>query len=560
MASLSVTKGSNQGTTYSLRADRTILGRNADCHVVINVPAVSREHALIQFVNDQYYIEDLGSRNKTYVNDEPLEPNRRRRLSDQDTIRICDTIFHFLESSNKIPLPPEWAPGGQGEAEDFEDSGSSTVEATLSPSSRQLLQAQPAERLAMIMEIAAELAQTLDLKKLLPKVVDNLFKVFKQADRCFVIFVDDLDANKFQIQEVRTRRGDETMARFSRTIVRNCVDKREALLSEDASTDARLKNLSQSITDFRIRSVMVAPLISLVGGRAFGVIQLDTQDRTKKFTEDDLKLLVAVAGQAAIAVDNARMHQTLIARAMVDRDLKTAHEVQLGFLPKSFPKVPGYTFAAHYESALEVGGDYYDFIPLPGGRIAAMIGDVAGKGVSAALLMSRVSSDARFTMLTEPNLAKAITRLNVLMQQAGAFDRFVTLEAAVLDPEHNEVTVVNAGHNPPIICEANGGCREAFPHTQGGFPLGVVDEFEYEVCAKVVLTPGDLVLMFSDGVTESPNAAGHEFNLKGVYAALKTGPVTPAELVPRLVAAVKQHTLGQKQHDDITVVCFGRDR
>ena len=111
MASLSVTKGSNQGTTYSLRADRTILGRNADCHVVINVPAVSREHALIQFVNDQYYIEDLGSRNKTYVNDEPLEPNRRRRLSDQDTIRICDTIFHFLESSNKIPLPPEWAPG-----------------------------------------------------------------------------------------------------------------------------------------------------------------------------------------------------------------------------------------------------------------------------------------------------------------------------------------------------------------------------------------------------------------------------------------------------------------
>src|SRR5262249_25913469 len=150
------------------------LGRNADCHVVINVPAVSREHALIQFVNGQYYIEDLGSRNKTYVNDEQLEPNRRRRLSDQDTIRICDTIFHFLESSNKIPLPPEWAPGGEGEAEDFEDSGSSTVEATLSPSSRQLLQAQPAERLAMIMEIAAELAQTLDLKKLLPKVVDNL--------------------------------------------------------------------------------------------------------------------------------------------------------------------------------------------------------------------------------------------------------------------------------------------------------------------------------------------------------------------------------------------------
>ena len=129
MATLTVTRGYNQGATFPLRPDKTILGRNADCHVVINVPAVSREHAQIQFVNGQFYVEDLGSRNKTYVNEEAIDPNRRIRLSDQDTIRICDTVFCFMEASQRIPLPPEFARGGETDEED--DGSSSTVEATL---------------------------------------------------------------------------------------------------------------------------------------------------------------------------------------------------------------------------------------------------------------------------------------------------------------------------------------------------------------------------------------------------------------------------------------------
>ena len=133
-----------------------------------------------------------------------------------------------------------------------------------------------------------------------------------------------------------------------------------------------------------------------------------------KFTPDDLKLLTSVAGQAAVALENARMHESLVARAGLERDLKLAQQVQLSFLPKAFPQKPGYEFWAHYESASEVGGDYYDFIPLPGGRLGVMIGDVAGKGVPAALLMAKVSSDARFTVLTEKNLADAIGKLNEL--------------------------------------------------------------------------------------------------------------------------------------------------
>src|SRR5262249_19841967 len=150
--------------------------------------------------------------------------------------------------------------------------------------------------------------------------------------------------------------------------------------------------------DFRIRSVMCVPLCTPEGktseGKAFGVIQLDTQDRSKKFTEEDLKLLWGVANQAAIAMDNARLHAEVVARERLQSDLDLARRVQHSFLPSSLPKVAGYEFYAYYQSAQEVGGDYYGFIPLPQDRLVLTLGDVAGKGIAAALLMAKLSSDA----------------------------------------------------------------------------------------------------------------------------------------------------------------------
>src|SRR5437588_383777 len=185
----------------------------------------------------------------------------------------------------------------------------------------------------------------------------------------------------------RSRPHDEANARFSRSIVKKCLETNAAFLSDDASADKRLP-LSQSVVDFRIRSVMCAPL-SGAEGKAFGVIQLDTQDRSKKFTQDDLTLLLGVCNVASISLENARMHEGRLAQERVRRDLELAHRVQLSFLPAKLPEVPGYEFAAQYEPAQEVGGDYYDFIPLTDKKLAVTLGDVAGKGVPAALLMAK---------------------------------------------------------------------------------------------------------------------------------------------------------------------------
>jgi phosphoserine phosphatase RsbU/P len=553
MALLEFVKGANQGTRAELVGDRIVFGRNADCGVVLNAPAVSREHAVIRKINGKFYIEDLNSRNGTELNGPTNKIKVRTALKDGDQICICGNLMIYYDTIPKPKLPEHMKSATD---EDADDKDSSTVEATIQPtSSQQILEAQPAERLAMLLEIGVELTQTIQTDDLLPKIVDKLFQVFRQADRGFIILKED---NKLLAKVIRTRRpDDDDKTRFSRKIVNRCMETGQGILSEDASSDAQF-DMSQSIADCKIRSMVVAPVLGRNNGPALGVIQLDTQDRFKKFSQDDLRLLMAVAGQAGVAIENARMHETLVEQAGLKRDLELATQVQKSFLPKKFPQVVGYEFFAHYESALEVGGDYYDFIPLPNNRLGIMIGDVAGKGVPAALLMAKVSADARFCTLTEPSLAEAIGKLNEQMQEAGQLDRFVTFAGCLLDLLNHSLAVVSAGHQPPVVYRAatksfEDGCTSA----QAGLPLGIVEGIAYDF-NTLTLGPGDCVTLFTDGVSESRSIQEKDFGMEGFYAALKPGPMKPKEMGVRLVEAVKRHATGRKPHDDLTVVTFGR--
>jgi serine phosphatase RsbU (regulator of sigma subunit) len=334
------------------------------------------------------------------------------------------------------------------------------------------------------------------------------------------------------------------------------MESSQAILSEDASSDNRFI-LSQSIADFRIRSVMCAPLLTQ-DDQPLGVIQLDTQDRNKKFTQDDLSLLMGVASQASIALVNARLHEDQVANERLQSEMALARDVQQKFLPAAKPCVPKYEFFGYYDAAQHVGGDYYDFIPILPGRLAVMLGDVAGKGVPAALLMAKLSSDVRFCMLTETDPASAFRRLNALFHQSGLTDRFVTLVTAVLDPLEHQVTLVNAGHMSPLVYRrASGRCEDAMSAEAAGLPLAVHDEYPYE-SARVTLHEGDCIVLFSDGVTDALNVHNEPFHMTGIFSTLQGERLAPNELGKRLVDAVARHAAGRAQHDDITLVCFGR--
>jgi serine phosphatase RsbU (regulator of sigma subunit)/pSer/pThr/pTyr-binding forkhead associated (FHA) protein len=550
MASLHIVKGATPGEV-SLDQDRVILGRSPECHVIIPVTSVSREHAHIVRVGGQFFIEDQKSRNGTFVNNEQV--TQRRLLKNNDKIRICDFQATFHDA--RKPLPPELTQDEEEEVED--EGGSTTVEATMLHNSSLLLDQHPAEKLRNLIEISGNLSKTLELDRLLPKIVDSLFQLFKQADRCFIILVEE-GTGRMLPKVIKTRRPqDEANARFSKSIVRQCVESKQGFLSNNADSDKRI--LSQSVVDFRIRSVMCAPLIG-ADGNAFGVIQLDTQDRSKKFTQDDLNLLMGVANQASIALENAKLYRDTQVRAQKDRDLALARAMQVSFLPEDLPEVPGYEFYAHYSPAQEVGGDYYGFVPLGPDRLAFSIGDVAGKGVAAALLMAKLSSDVRYVLLSETELTRALAKLNDLVHQsAGKMDRFITLAGAVLDAASHVVSIVNAGHVMPMIYRGSTGALcDAIPKEAGGLPMGIMDKQTYEAY-PVPLAPGDCLLLFSDGVPDAVSLRGDSFTLKGLHTALMAEKALgPKALGERIVKAVKVHAAGRDQADDITLMCVGR--
>ena len=247
-----------------------------------------------------------------------------------------------------------------------------------------------------------------------------------------------------------------------------------------------------------------------------------------------------------------------LARERLKFDLELARGVQRGFLPLRLPEVPGYEFFAHYEPAHEVGGDYYDFVPLPRQRLAVLLGDVAGKGVVAALLMAKLSADARVCMLTEPDLAVGVTKLNALICQSAFADRFVTLVAAILDPVTHTVTLVNAGHPPPLIYHrATCTVGETISNEAVGLPLGVQAGFEYASC-QISLKHDDSILAFTDGVIEALDVNNVELKTKGVHAAVQGDVYSPRALGERVVKVVQQFATGRRQHDDIALVGFGR--
>jgi len=556
---LTITKGPEEGKSYDLNKDLIKFGRQVTCDIVIPVTSVSREHAEVVQENGRFFLVDNGSRNGTFLNNSKVDPSQARpELKNGDKIRICDVEFTFSSG-----LPEAAEPDLAEDTDETEGGEEPNIESSVA-ASQMILEAQPAEKLRALLEISASLSKTLDLDPLLPKISEILFQVFRQADRCFVILAEEGPNPRLMPKVVKTRRSqDEANARFSRTIVKRCLESKQAFTADDASRSDAV-GLSQSVVDFRIRSVMCVPLIG-PSGKALGVVQLDTQDRAKKFTQDDLKLLWCVANQAAIAMENARLHEKTInderARAARNADMKLAREVQASFLPDKQAELDSYVCRAYYKSAQEVGGDYYGYIQMPDGRLAVAIGDVAGKGVPAALIMSKVSSETRFWLTSEPDLTKAVCNINSALYPAlEKLSKFVTFETMIIDAKEHKIRLVNAGHMVPLLVPADGSpVRDVVPDEITGLPLGVADEYPYDM-VEFSINPGDCLLLYSDGVSEAMSVRDEAFTtdaIKKVLAAAKTKD--PGILVDNLKKALDVHAAGREYpHDDITIVCVGR--
>jgi phosphoserine phosphatase RsbU/P len=560
MAVLRAIQGPDPGVVFPLERASIVLGRHPQCDLVLESAPVSRQHAKLTLHDGSYYLEDLNSRNGTYLNGKLT--TRPQLLKEGDEIGICDLSFVFHDQTPDPTLTASSLPRRSAESraafiEDDKPSAGSVVmtKVDLSTGSTGLsLQVNTEAKLKALLEISQNLSRALELGDVLPKLLDSLFKIFLQADRGFIVLKDPR-TGKLVPKAVKCRNADEAeVLRISRTIVNSVLESKQAILSADAASDTRFE-MAESIVDFRIRSMMCAPLITGEGD-ALGVIQIDTNDRRKWFNREDLDVLAGVACQAAFAVENAQLHDMAVREEAMRRELAVAHEVQRGFLPSESPQLPDYDFFEFYEPASDLGGDYYDYVNLPGGRLAVVLGDVSGKGISASLLMAKLSAEARFCLVSEATPAGAIGRLNRIFCGSGWEDRFVTLVLAVLDPAENTVTLVNAGHLPPILRHPKRGV-EMLGEEISNLPLGVDHDTCYEQ-AIYPLGPGDSLTLYTDGITEAMNATGELYGQDRLLKQLATVADGVNSLGRRLLDDVKKFVGNRSQSDDMCLTCFGR--
>lgn len=580
MAVLMVVKGSCPGQLVELHGERMVMGRHPTCQIVLDNAAVSRNHAQILESHGTYYIEDLRSRNGTLINGKRIQG--RTEVKDGDEIRVCEVVLRFYEGlppdSDATPVPgiAGNVPGIQGRTHTMSDSDLADL-ASSGPFAGQMIDegssdsssiitsldltkggpriaVRPEAKLRAVMEISQNLARTLKTEEVLPKILESLFKIFPQADRGFIV-LKDLPSGNLRVRFVRMRREEQAdSGRLSLTILKEAIEKGRAVLSADATSDKRFA-LADSVASLKIRSVMCAPLV-VQTGEALGAIQVDTLHHGAPFTEDDLEVLASVAAQAALSLENAQLHTAALKQHDYERDLDFATQVQIGFLPNQRPLVPGYDFFDFYEAAQRVGGDFFDYIPLPGGRIAISVGDVAGKGMSAALLMARIYSDTRYELLARPTPAEAMQSLNAGVCSSGIGHRFITMAFVVLDPKEHTLTIVNAGHLPPLVRTAKGQVKQIGTGASS-LPLGIQPETVYSQ-AEVTIEPGDSVVLVTDGVTEAMDSKNEIYGTPRLTAFLKKAPAEAAPMGEAIVADVEAFCAGHAQRDDICLICFHR--
>jgi len=305
----------------------------------------------------------------------------------------------------------------------------------------------------------------------------------------------------------------------------------------------------QSIVSQGVRALMAVPLQT--DDQVIGLIYVDTSHWLREFSGDDLNLLTVMANVAAIRIERERLAELEHVRRRMASELEQAAEIQRQFLPARAPLVSGLELAGFNASCRTVGGDYYDFLTYPDGRVAVMVGDVCGKGMPAALLM--MSLQARVQVLAaEPNPpAVVVDRLNRVLTAVGLNTRFISLFFALFDPASGELAYSNAGHNPPLLIRASGKVEWL---TGGGPVLGIVPDACYEE-VRCILNSGDVAVLYSDGVTDATNAHDEDFGEARLSEVLQLVHHDSADsILSALTTAVKDWAAGTPAPDDITLV------
>jgi len=404
------------------------------------------------------------------------------------------------------------------------------------------------EQLATLYQISGEINSTLDFDEALDRAIDALKKVTK-AQRGFLMIADH-QAGTLDVHVARGIDG-ETIEKegYSTTIVNQVVETEESLLTNNAQFDTRI-NPGESIILRGLRAILCAPM--MVHDRLVGVVYLDTAMKSGAFRQSDQDLLDAACGIAARAIENARLYKVAVEKGRLERELQMASDIQRNLLPSSMPNVDGYEIAPYWVAAREVAGDFYDAFDLRDGRFGTVIADVSDKGAPAALFMAVARTLIRSHAYGGEDPVSTMWRTNdLLVPDAEESGMFVTVFYSEFHPDGVSINV-NGGHNPPALYRASTGEVEYMP--TGGRALGWFPGNVFEA-VQVQLNPGDVIVYYTDGLTEAENPVGEPYGEDRLSVAIKRLHMESAhDIRDHILQDVDVFCDGNPPFDDITML------
>ncbi len=558
---------------FPLSSNSCVVGRRPLCDLVLDSHAVSREHAKFTKRNGSWFVEDLQSRNGVYVNGKRIgyEPVEIRHddvvlVGDEtlvfrsDAVRsagIKSDVHSQTQGPRSVLLSDSWSP--ESIRSQFSIDAPSQEGMETRKSVRDYLREIKLleDRVSVLLDFSRILGKAESIAELAPRFLKGLLQLFPSADTACVCAPTSNDAPiiQWRLLHHACRRPEEDVEfRISSAILNHVAAQRVAVLSDSAVDDLRFV-ASESMMLSQICSVMAVPVYDLSNNRLLGVIQIDSREFKRSFTQDDLKLLVAVARQISVSWENQHYHDELVKQKMALREMQLATQVQRGFIPQAPPKFETYEFFDYYRPAKFIGGDFFDYIPLPDGKLAAILGDVSGKGIAAALFMAKLSSEARYNLLTGKSFSDAMAKLNRAFCENNEEGRFITFVMIILEPGTGLLRIFNAGHLYPMVSKADGTVvqiGEGF----NSFPLGIIPEAEYPEFTYT-LAEGEAVAIMSDGFPDAQNSAEEAFGDERVARSLQNPDgLDVTALGSRLVDDLKKFSDSCPQTDDQCLVVF----
>jgi serine phosphatase RsbU (regulator of sigma subunit) len=532
--------------TVPLTGERLAVGRSSAAELCFPEDAgLSRQHFAFENHGGDWTVQDLGSKNGTFVNNIPLKARLTLKPGDRITAGHL-VIVYGPDADGAKPGVVVFEGGSEAKSSPTTSTVVTSLEGALSNQTMVFERGPAAGAKAAAPAVQAliragqELSANRPLDELFPIILDLAIQAVG-AQRGVLMLLEDGGLVP------RAHKGDGF--RISTAVRDRVLEEKTSILVRDVGSDEAFR-ARMSIVEQRVHTMMAAPL-QTKEDRIIGLIYVDSPFVLREFTKNDLDLLTVMANVAAIRIEHARLAQVEEAERVMKRDLGQAADIQKGMLPEDAPHVPNADLAGYNAACRTVGGDYFDFFPYADGRVALALGDVSGKGMPASLMM--MALQARVQVLAEDpgDLGGFMSRLNKTTCAKCPSNRFITFFFSVFDPATGVLRFANAGHNPPIVVRADGSAEML----EGGGPvLGVVSVAMYREM-QTQLGPGDMLVIYSDGVTEATNSSFDEFGEERLIEVLKQHRGEPAaEIVEAATKALAEFAAGAPQADDITLM------